>query len=346
MKKKIFTLIISALLVLSGGLMFACGGDNKLSPTPAKELVQVVNKMGADALFSGGNANGVSSRFILTELKNTQYEYYTECLVLPMDYINTHMDDMTKLSNMKLNSRAHKAVSALGQSISVMKENFAELSNHNERLVDFSTGSAYQGMLYKYLLLCQNFIDSVYDVAFDLAEVEDFAFGSYTTKQVTAGELKWTDSRELRDYLWLSLARDYFDLLVVNCEAQLVTGAGQVATLITNAKTELDNLLSSYRYQDDFNFKELTGELKDKKYINEKVTNLFVIQSKLNVERENFNVALQNFSLYDYATTYEGNLADYAKADGHVMYYLGYLETYLNSLEQTQAYYSSILLQY
>lgn len=326
-RNKIVYFMASALLILCGGLFSACGG-NDIQAVSTKDFAQTIEAIKNDtSLFETGEVQGLSTEFVLTALKDTNYEFYTECLDISLEYIDRNKQDIAKLEDIKLNAKSQKLKTELEKKTGLLMNKLQVLSSYNDKLSTFEAGAAYDGIFTKFLSICRETIESSYDVALCMAQLEDTTFGYISAKQITKDVLTTNDTNNLKDYLLLYIGKDCSDLLITH-SAGLEYADIKAVPVMVNA---IDLLASTTKQFGSDCTKTLTGaQNSEKLYENLAVTKLLQINEKQNVERENLPKVFKNFSFYEFVNN-QNDSSDSA----HQLNYLECYYTLLNNMNQT-----------
>ena len=322
--------------------MFACGGE--VARTPYSQLADTMSEISEHGMFLNSSVDGVSSKYILKDFTNSNEKYVNESLVIPMNFINKYQSDLPKIKEMKkISGEGSGSIEKLEREITEFKIAYNQLKNEYDRFITFQTeGSIYDGVRQAYLYEITDFTENAYRLAFKMAEVEDKVFNRYSSKDVTTYALTTKDTEYFKDYLALSMAQDFYNVLLPSVKTINYTATSELGVFLNKVKNDFASLLSTFVR--GVNYADLTGEESTKKengkdiviYNNSKVKEIYELEKKLIVERGLVEKSLKEFSLYDYAEKYNFDLDSYNKVNI-------YAETYYN---QIQVYYLTNLSQY
>ena len=115
MKKILSKIIVCLLICVSAVTMFACG--NKFNKKESFEAVSMVmTEINIDnqdnQMFTTATISGVRSDYALRHyVGNSTYNYYNECLIIPMNYIQKYYNDLQRIEDLdKISSKKKSAI--------------------------------------------------------------------------------------------------------------------------------------------------------------------------------------------------------------------------------------------
>ncbi len=364
--KKIITKIMVCLLVcVSAITMFACG--SKFNKKESFEVVNaVITEINTDnqsnKMFVTTNISGVKSDYALRYyVGNTTYNYYNECLIVPMNYIQKYYTDLQRIEALEKISKNNKAIiNELTEAVPALRIAYKETVDRYNNLKSVGSSEVLvEGATQVYNQSLKEFIKSAYDVALKLANVKNQVFNDFKGLSVTNRVLSSSDTAVLRDYFVLYNAYDYYNCLIANLKAEdfsSIVGNNDVenfVNFIKSIKTKL-TLNLSVQAISDANLKVLTGNAISEKvdgenvvlrYENTMVDKLFEAFETVQNERVMLNKSFENFSLYDFYIKHSCNMDAYATKVDYANDYYSEIKNYYNAYNKDYVSYLISLLK-
>ena len=352
MKNKLKKIFLGLLLSVCSVAMFACGGG--IERTPYTQLDKIMSDMSAHDMFTTSYVDSVSSKYVLKAFTNSEEKYVSECLIIPMNFIYKYQSDLSIIKEMKnLTGEQSNSIQNLERGITEINVGFNKLKNEYDRFITFQTaGSIYEGVKQAFLYEITDFIQNAYDLAFNLAEVENKVFYRYEDKEVTTEVLTTKDTEYFKDYLSLSIGQDYYKLLLPSVKSINYPSTSELGDFLRNVKGRLASFITSF--VGGSQFADLTGEMSVKEengkdvitYTNDKMKSLYEIKGKLDTERGVLEESLKAFSLYDYIEIYNCDIASYKKVNMYAEIYYNQIQSYyLDTLSSYTTYLKTILFR-
>lgn len=332
--KKLLTGFLTCLIIFASAFtLFACGnaGDPLQAFDKLSTAIQTINTEDENNnMFTTANVNSVKSDYVLRYyLNNSQYNYYNQIFVLPMNFIQKYAGDIERIKDLEnISGEKQGVINDLTNSLPAWVDAYRTSAKEYEALR--SVGNApvvAEGMLEIYNRTLFNLFETTYEVALNIAKVKNEVFNDYRSLSETNRVLNENDTITLRDYFLLQLGYDYFNCLIVNLDMEdysSLSGDEKVRefkNLIVNIKAEfveVFNLLA----KDENQVNVLTGKAIEEsideekvtiKYVNSSVDKLFKVLEALDNERIMLNKSLEEFSLYKYYVNYSCNMNAYTE---------------------------------
>lgn len=358
MKKRLCTALVACVMALSAFVLVACGGESKPTDYAYTELSTLTETMRKDDyLFVSGTVDGIPTSYSIKALSGGDYEYYNEVLIIPMTYIHRNLASLETIKYIKsLTGEQKSAVDALNGSVDVMNSNYQRLKAQSVNLNSFPVGGTlYEGALQGFQYECTKFISSVYEVAFDMADVEVTVFNRFEEMKTRA--LVEEDSVRVRNYISLDIGYDYYNLLLKSSNSKRFTATKESSTnvhefttFVDNAKLGLKNYLTSVYAIWPSNLKSLQSEPKAEGttfvYNNTAITEILAMRDNMNEERKILKQSFDKFSLYDFYQSHNCNLQSYENAVKYAGVYYNEIQDYYNNYAKLQNnYFKSMLVK-
>lgn len=357
-KKNIMTMCLAGILLCSSVALFACG-ERK----PEEEVVSyntlssLVSDMKSNEMFSATSVEGVQSNFCLKPFLSTM-TYYNELFIMPMNYIETYHVNLQAIKDLpSINSEQDKYITQLEKDIPKLSEAFDSVLYQYKRLTAFSSEhqTIVQGALQLYQYECTDLIGSAYQVAIDIATIEEKVFGRFDA-MVTAEQVTKDDSKMIRDYISLFIGKDYYNALLVSSNSKNFNTSGDAnvtrfGTFYTGLKTDLTNYVRDIHGATSFKSLEsdpiTVGEGEDAQlvYNHIAITDLIASHQTMEEERVSLQKAFGQFSFYQFYQYYNCNLNTYNNVNEFISIYYGEIKNYYNSFIHLQMnYIKSVLI--
>lgn len=356
MKNKFLKIALAFIFTFCSFAMFACGGDESLQLS-YKDLSKVVTEMQSNSeMFVSGTVDDVSTNFVIKALNSTENGYFNECLIIPINYIAKYQTDINLVAEKgNFNGEQSDAINKLETSMANMKLAYQDMCGENERLNMFTADDVYNGALQLFKYSATKFISSTYEVAINLAEVQNKVLNKFDG--MVTRSLDFSDAAALRDYTALKIGQDYTNLLLVSMNSKTwVPAAGVVspyviahANVMSSIKGDLSKFIASY--YGATNFKDLSvEEVKEgaePTYNNTGVAEVLNYQKTLENERVILNKAMSKFSMYDFfQEPYECNMTAYEKDVKYASQYYAEIQMYyISVLSQQTAFVKEIIIK-
>ncbi len=333
MKNKFLKITLASIFAFSSLALFACGGASEPN-IQYTELPNIVTEMNSNhTMFKSGSVDGVTTNFIFNALDGDD-NYFNECFVIPMNYINKYNLDIEEVKRLKgFNGEQSAAIAELEKDLATFKHAYVSANNEYERLTIFSSesGSIYDGALQQYKYSVTKLISGAYDVAISLSKVQDIALNRFNLQ---AGGITNNDALLLKDYLSLKIGQDYFKVLLDNSNSKLFKTSADLninkfVYFVNGVKADLTAFVKDFYGKS--NLKDLNNDEADGD--KSPVSLLVKSQNIMENERQNLNRSLDRFSLYEFYNSYNCNMISYQGK-------IEYAETYYNEI---QNYYKSFI---
>jgi len=333
--KKILTRFLTCMIVfVSVFTLFACGKtqDPLLAYEKLSSAIQTINKEDENHnMFTTANVASVESDYVLRYyINNSQYNYYNQIFVLPMNFIQKYSKDIERIKDLEnISAEKQNVINDLTNSLPAWVDSYKKSAKEYDALRTVGNAPVVaEGMLEVYNRSLYNLFETTYQVALNLAKVKHEVFNDYQSLAKTNRMLNENDTIVLRDYFLLQLGYDYFNCLIVNLDMEDYSSlAGdekvqEFKNLIVKIKSGFVKAFELLSKKED-DFKVLTGEVVEEnvdddesvtiKYLNTSVNKLFNVLEGLDNERKMLNKSLENFSLYKYYVNYSCNMNAYTE---------------------------------
>lgn len=358
MKKKLYSIIAACVMVISAFVLVACGETSKPVDYSYTQLSTLTETMKKDtSLFEAGSIDGVTSSYLIKALNNDTHGYYNEVLVIPMTYIHRNLGDLETIKLIKnMTGEQKTAVDNLNKSVEKMTACYQTLKAQSVNLNSFPTGGTlYEGALQGFQYECTKFISNVYDVAFDMADIEIAIFNRFEDMKTRA--LVEEDSVRMRNYVSLDVGYDYFNLLLESANSKRFTATQDASTnvheftsFVDKAKLGLKEYLVSVYSIWPNGLKSMQSEPNTEGatpvYNNVAVGQILEMRENMNEERKILSQSFSKFSLYDFYQSHNCNIKSYANAVKYAEIYYNQIQDYYNNYAKLQNnYFKSMLVK-
>lgn len=313
-KKYITTTFLVLVLLASSLLLMACG--NKVTATDSYNLLgSLVSVYKSElGIFVQGNIKGISTNYHMPDFttKNEVGESisggdnYVAFVAIGMNYIDRNVEALNGLE-MKYNFKSfNKSITEMNDAYNNVVKEYANMKN-----LDSSVNyNIYNGYFARYREYTKFFINEIYDVATELGEILIEAKGD----GIGTSDLTSDTFNSYADYNVLLASQDFKNFFMDSESGKLFD-----QTLEKQTQTIFNEYCQSL-------FKKPQLAL-----TTEKAQNMKELFDAVNVDRKNVTRSLEEFSLYDFYSLYEGSLTAYEKTNADANIYYLNIENYFGT---------------
>lgn len=298
MKKKILGVVISLLLCFTGIGLCACDQGGSTSDV-YPQLTALVGKINSDTQNFQGGAQSENGSNYQIKLFTSSYGYINNLFIIPMKYINNNYTVLAPKTN---SASLTKDVTNMNNAYTKLCDQYADLS------IFSPSEEAYKGAFVDYLDRATTFISATYDVALDIASVEERqgVYQDFVTKGASA-----TEALKIKNYMSLKIGKDYFNLLLKSSKTNDFSKSydtpqyRQFKLFFDTTKSQLSTFMTTFA--SSTSVKSFTAEQAELKQ-------LFAAGDIMDAERENLGSALGKVNMFDLYHTYNCDIDEYAKS--------------------------------
>lgn len=313
MKKRFILFLLSAIFVIAGIAVVGCQKNANMDQTftTLEEVVRSVTT--SDSPFVSGTINGVETDFLISNFKNKDAENqfvnddqnYLLLTAVSMNYIYNYYGETKDLEN-KYN------VNSLYKNANKLIEKYQEMktcSNELNSLGDNAETFVYNGKFTKYKMSVRDFISQAYLTASSLGDV--LINKVKITSNLGTANQTGEDLVKYLDYCYMMSFNDFSDFFMGSCKGQVIDSSLYI-TIKNKMITFAQDIVSKPN-------KELSAD---------QAKELVTMSSAYAGERRMYEIAVSNFSLYDFTTRYECSIEAYAKDKNDIVAYHEEIERY------------------
>lgn len=325
MAKRKFLLPILALILIVGSISMVACSDKTTNTDVYNSYLQTIEKFTADTSFLVENNAVYSSKFYFdnfnyktpTGVKMDDDANYQTLNAIGLNFIEKHYD-MT--NEIKKASSLKNSVEDLNEAYDLVKVEYDMLS-----MIDSdATYQIYNGYSTRYKWGAHDFINQVYECAFDLADVIIESGYLDDIEELVADDSQQEEQVDLE--LWnskLEFYIDYQNLLVANDFRLLLLESGQGQQFEGNSDyVNISLLLQSFAQ---------TISTASNQLLDDATMAYRNINNMLASERQLMQEALEDFNLYEFIENYGGSVDAYEKEERYAKAYYNELSKYFSA---------------
>lgn len=315
-KKTILTSVIAILIVLSSLLLMACGANSTSADAYRLLNTSIATYKANTDLFGEGATYSVQSNFRLADFYSksqsgapvTDSENYPAFVTIGLNFIEKYY---TQLENLKTKYNFNN----LAKQVKEMNKSYDKLVVEFEKFSDLESTAnynIYNGYFARYKQSTKDFINEIYDVAGALGEfLRNEALGDGVKEDV----IDLTALNFYMDYNKLLISEDYKNFFINSA-----SGATFDDELFEKVQTQFMAYCTT-EFANDSNY--LLGATK--------ANEVKELLEAVNADRKNAREALENFSVYEFLTNYQGSITAYEKNNDDANIYYNTIDSYFGN---------------
>lgn len=332
MKKKFLLSALSLLLVFSSMALIACGDDReKVNPTTTFETT-LQSFVEENALFKNSSVQGINTKYYFNNFTSKSGgivreddQNYILLNAYAMNYIEEYYPLLTGLKGYKYSS--------LYSGLDALTESFDEVKVYAQKIADVGEEveeEVYNGFFANYKYYARDFINDAYSLAMSLS---DFLINKVNYTSSLGSDKQTLEVVEFYlDSQILYVFNDYRALLIDSAKGQQLTNSD----IYNQAISDIQLYASLARRTVKMPTAEIMADTID-------------LANHVNGERGYTMEALDNFSIYDFMMTYDGDITSYQKDEEGADAYYAQLQSYFagdnNYLELFHSYLANNLYE-
>ena len=303
LKKSILISFLAIMLIASSFLLFACG--SKVESEDSLKLINdtLIEYKANTSIFKQDSVSSMDTNFCLADFNA---EGYSEYVAVGLNYIEDNYTRLEELQDKDIDydyDKLNKKIDAMNNSYDLVCDEYENYS----RASQFEASEIINGYFARYKLSVKNFIGDIFVVAEELGTL----FVNVDGNGIGEEELTLEAFNSYVHYHKLLVAKDYKNYFMDGCK-------GENFFMFTPAFASNQFRLYCGHLLSETN---MTITLDEAKQLNQ-------VLLAVNADRKNVEKSLENFSLYDFYNSYEGDINSYSKSASDVEAYYSSIEGY------------------